>query len=234
MDEHCSVFISWYRAALFDMDGVVTDTMPLHLKAWQEAFKPHGVEVAKMDVYLREGMQSPVMAREIAREKGLLLSEPDLEQIVDAKERIFGRGVDAGVCTFDGAAATLQMLRNNGLKTALVTGSRASPAKKVLEAAGVGRLFDVIVTGDDTTRGKPDPDPYRKAIEKAGVNRIDCVVIENAPLGIRSAKAAGVGYVIAVTTSLGKEYLQEADDIVDSIADLEQCLARRFAARPPL
>ncbi len=232
--EHCSIFITRYRAALFDMDGVITDTMPLHLKAWQEAFRPRGVDVSEMDLYIHEGLPSPAMAREIARAKGESFSPEDLAKIVAAKGELFDRDAPARARAFDGAAETLKMLRNHGLKTALVTGSRAVSARKVLAAVGVLDLFDAIVTGDDTERGKPDPDPYLKAIEQTRVNRLDCVVVENAPLGIRSAKAAGVDYVIAVTTSLGREYLKEADDVMDSIADLEVCLARRFAAHPPV
>ncbi|HUL62008.1 MAG TPA: HAD family phosphatase [Methanocella sp.] len=232
--EHCSIFITRYRAALFDMDGVIMDTMPLHLKAWQEAFRPWGVDVSRMDLYIREGLQSPTMAREIARAKGKSFSGEDLGKIVAAKGELFDREAPACARAFDGAAETLRMLRNHGLKTALVTGSRGISARKVLAAAGVLTLFDVIVTGDDTEKGKPDPDPYLKAIEKTRVNPLDCVVIENAPMGIKAAKAAGVDYVIAVTTSLGREYLKEADDIMDSIADLEVCLARRFAAHPPI
>ncbi|MGA9139960.1 MAG: HAD family phosphatase [Methanocella sp.] len=232
MAEHCMVFITRYRAALFDMDGVVTDTMPIHLKAWQEAFKPYGVEVEKMDVYLREGMQSRAMAGEIAREKGREPDDEDLKKIVEEKGRIFDREASVHARAYDGAAETLKMLRNNGLKTALVTGSRSESARKVLKAAGVEGLFDIMVTGDDTEKGKPDPEPYLKAIEKAGVNRLDCIVVENAPLGIKSAKAAGVDYVIAVATSLGSDYLKEADDVIGSVAELQQCLAQRFAARP--
>ncbi|OPY26378.1 MAG: fructose-1-P/6-phosphogluconate phosphatase [Methanocella sp. PtaU1.Bin125] len=232
MAGHCTVFITRYRAVLFDMDGVVTDTMPVHLRAWQEAFRPYGVDVEKMDVYLREGMQSKAMAREIAREKGREFSEGELKKIVEEKGRIFDREAAGHARAYDGVAATLTMLRNNGLKTALVTGSRSASAHKVLQAAGLAGLFDVVVTGDDTEKGKPDPDPYLKAIEKCGVDRLNCIVVENAPLGIRSAKAAGVDYVIAVSTSLGADYLKEADEVVDSVAKLEQCLAMRFAARP--
>lgn len=234
MAEHCSIFITRYRAVLFDMDGVITDTMPLHLKAWQEAFLPRGIAVDRMDVYLREGMQSRLMAREIVRAKSASISDADLDEIVAEKTRIFDREASAYAKAFDGVPGTLTMLRNNGLRTALVTGSKAGSAEKVLEAAGVRGLFDVIVTGDDTKKGKPAPDPYLKAIKKVRAEPGDCVVVENAPLGIRSAKAAGVDYVIALATSLEPPSLLEADDIMDSFADLEQCLARRFAAHPPV
>jgi beta-phosphoglucomutase len=234
MAEHCSIFITWYRAVLFDMDGVITDTMPIHLKAWQDAFRPYGIEVKEMDVYLREGMQSRAMAREIAKAKGLRLSDSDLEKIVVEKTGIFEREAIAKAKAFDGVPEMLKMLRNNGLRTAVVTGSQARSADLVLSTAGVRELFDVVVTGNDTKNGKPDPEPYEKAIERLHVNPQDCVVIENSPMGIRSAKYADVDYVIAVMTSLGESYLREADDIMESVSDLEQCLARRFAARPQI
>jgi beta-phosphoglucomutase len=214
------------------MDGVITDTMPIHLKAWQEAFRPCGIPIDKMDVYLREGMPSRAMTLDIAKEKGACMRDEDVDRIVAEKTRIFDSEAGANARTYDGVPGTLRTLRNNGLRTALVTGSKASSADKVLRAAGVRELFDVIVTGDDTKKGKPDPEPYLKGIEKCGIDRLDCVVVENAPLGIRSAKAAGVDYVIAVTTTLEQSYLREADDIMESFSDLEQCLARRFAARP--
>lgn len=231
MTRHCSILITLYRAVLFDMDGVVTDTMPLHLRAWQEAFGSIGVRVEKADVYRREGRQSKAMAQEIAAAKGIRLSDDELGKIVELKGRIFdGEAIKAKA--FGGAPELLRMLRDNGLKTALVTGSRSQSAQVVLHAAGLEGLFDVIVSGDDTEKGKPAPAPYLKAIEKAGVNRLDCVVVENAPLGVQAAKAAGVGYVIAVATSLGPEHLWEADDVMESVAGLEQCIARSFAARP--
>ena len=234
MAEHCSIFITRYRAVLFDMDGVVTDTMPIHLKAWQEAFRPYGITVEKMDIYLREGMQSRAMSLAIARDKGVQISEGDTGKLVAEKTRIFEEDAGGNAKAYDGVPEMLRMLRNNGMRTALVTGSKASSVDRVLGAAGIRDLFDVIVTGDDTSRGKPDPDPYLKAIGKVGVNRLDCVVVENAPLGIRSAREAGVDYVIAVTSTLDASYLQEADDVMASAAELEQCIARRFAARPAI
>ncbi len=232
MAERCSVEIFIYRAALFDMDGVITDTMPLHYESWKRAFEKYCVNVYKMDVYLREGMTTAMMGRDIARAKGKELSEEELQKIVEEKTRIFNELVMEHAKAYEGVMETLRMLRNNGLKLALVTGSKRESVDVVLKKVGLEGAFDVIVGAEDVSEGKPSPEPYLAAMKKLDMPALNCVVIENAPLGIRSAKAAKVGYVIAITTTLDASYLQEADEIASSFSDLEQCLARRFEARP--
>jgi beta-phosphoglucomutase len=232
MDERCSVEIFIYRAALFDMDGVITDTMPLHYESWKRAFEPRGIGVQKMDVYLREGMTTAAMGREIARAKGVELSDEELREIVAEKARLFGELVRERARAYEGVEETLRMLRNNGLKLALVTGSMRISARAVLEKVGLEGAFDAIVGAEDVSEGKPGPEPYLAAMKRLNVPALDCVVVENAPLGIKSAKAAKAGFVIAITTTLDAPYLQEADEIASSFSDLEQCLARRFEARP--
>ena len=233
MAEHCIVEISIYRAVLFDMDGVIADTMPLHYEAWRRAFEPLGITVDKMDVYLREGMATTKDGRKDRRSErqaiyrrnrwtgSSRIKVPYLTKLALEKAK-----------AYDGVTETLRMLRNNGLKTALVTGSRRDAADAVLKKIGLKDAFDAIVCAEDVKHGKPGPEPYEAAIKKLGVDRLNCIVVENAPLGIESAKAAKVDYVIAVATTLPESYLSEADDIMSSISDLEQCLAQRFKARP--
>ncbi len=232
MAEHCIVEISIYRAVLFDMDGVIADTMPLHYEAWRRAFEPLGIIVEKMDVYLREGMATRTMGEKIAEAKSRRLSPEEMDKTVEDKTTIFNKMVAEKVKAYDGVMETLHMLRNNGMKTALVTGSRRVSADAVLKKIELENAFDVIICAEDAKHGKPDPEPYEAAIKKLGINRLNCIVVENAPLGIESAKAAKVDYVIAVATTLPDSYLSNADDIMSSVSDLEQCLAQRFKARP--
>ncbi len=232
MAERCSVEIYIYRAALFDMDGVITDTMLLHYESWKRAFEPYGVDVRPMDVYLREGMTSDKMGRAIVRDKGKELSEDELNEAVEVKTRIFEELVRERARAFEGVPEALKMLRNNGLKLALVTGSKHSSVDVVLKKVGLEGSFDAIIGAEDVSEGKPSPEPYLAAMRKLDMPALDCVVVENAPLGIASAKAAKAGYVIAVTTTLDESYLQDADEIASSFPDLQECLARRFEARP--
>ena len=217
---------------MFDMDGVITDTMPLHLKSWQEAFRPYDIRVEKMDIYRLEGMPTKMIAKAVAEESGKQLSFETIEQIVQEKNRIFDDEADKRSMAFDGVFETLTALRGNWIRTGLVTGSRSETVKNLLRRSHLEGLFDVVVTGDDTGKGKPDPEPFLLAMNILDMVKLNCVVVENAPLGIRAARSAGVDYIIAITTSLDESYLREADDIMSSVPELAQCLARRFAAAP--
>jgi beta-phosphoglucomutase len=228
MAASCRIDVKSYKAVLFDLDGVITDTMGLHYEAYRQAFGKYGVQVTPLEIYKTEGMPSLEVGRAIVKEKGAPLSDEQVKKLIEEKRAIYRSMAVREAKTYPGVPETLRMLKEHGVKLALITGSNLESATAVLKKVGLEGAFDVIVTGNDTPRGKPYPDPYRKGMEKLGVPPENCVVVENAPLGIQSAKAAGVGYVIGVTTTLPVEYLQSADDIMPSFADLEECLARRL------
>ncbi|WP_424357457.1 HAD family hydrolase [Methanocella sp. MCL-LM] len=228
MARTCRIDTGRYKAVLFDLDGVITDTMSLHYEAYRRAFEKYGIAVSKLDIYVLEGMPSMDVGREIVRVKGAGLDEEVIRKLVEEKREIYRALAVEQAASYPAVPETLQMLREQGIKLALITGSNLVSVRKTLGKVGLANSFDTIVTGDDTPRGKPFPDPYRKGMEKLGIPGENCVVVENAPLGIKSAKAAGAGYVIAVTTTLPPEYLREADDIMQSFAEIEDCLARRL------
>lgn len=229
MAKTCRIDTGIYKAVLFDLDGVITDTMGLHYEAYRRAFDKYGIAVSKLDIYVLEGMPSMDVGREIVRVKGAKLEEEQIRKLVEEKREIYRALAGEQASTFPGVPETLLMLREHGVKLALITGSNLISVRKTLHKVGLDNAFDTIVAGDDTPRGKPYPDPYLRGMEKLGIPGVNCVVVENAPLGIKSAKAAGAGYVIAVTSTLPPEYLQDADDIMQSFTDIEDCLARRLA-----
>ena len=122
---------------------------------------------------------------------------------------------------YPGVDALVERLRARALRLAMVTGT----SRKNIEHHFGAWLqnFDAIVTADDVKRTKPDPEPYLQALAKLGLAASDCVVVENAPLGVRSGKAAGIR-VIAVTSTNPAELLKEADVIVAKVADVEGAL----------
>lgn len=228
MPATCRIDTEKYKAVLFDLDGVITDTMGLHYEAYRQAFEKHDIHVTSLEVYLTEGMPSMEVGKAIVKEKGAHIPDDQLRELIEDKREIYRALAAKDAKTFPGVPETLRMLRENGIKLALITGSNSKSVAGVMKSVGLEGAFDAVVTGDDTTRGKPYPDPYRKGMEKLGVAPDHCVVVENAPLGIQAAKAAGAGYVIGVTTTLPEKYLDGADDVMGSFADIEECLARRL------
>ena len=229
MSAACRIDAERYRAVLFDLDGVITDTMGLHYEAYRQAFAKYGIDVTPLDIYVREGMPSMEVGKAIIRDKGVSLTDAQVGQLIAEKRDIYRSLAAKGIKAYPGVPETLRTLRENGVKLALITGSNRRSVAQVLREAGLEGAFDVVVTGDDTPRGKPYPDPYRSGMERLGVPPDRCVVVENAPLGVRSARAAHADYVIGVTTTLPRRYLEGVDDVMPSFADIGDCLARRLS-----
>lgn len=197
------------------MDGVIIDSMPYHFLAWYEAMRPIGIRVSCFDVYSKEGEDWKKTLREFLKKAGIKPAERTLSGIFRRRKKIFKRSFKRFI--FRGAKETLVYLKKKGYLLGLVTGTPSKEVKKILPAS-IYKLFGCVVGGDEVKRGKPHPEPYLKAAWMMGVQPSECVVIENAPFGIRSAKKAGM-FCMAVTTGLTKEYLKEADVIVDSLPD---------------
>jgi beta-phosphoglucomutase len=184
---------------IFDMDGVVLDSMPAHLLTWQRALAPLGVELTAADLYPLEGVPTELTAQKLTEKLlGQACSREEAERLAVAKRRYFRQIFEPGLVP--GMGPLLCDLRGRGYRLGLVTGSARSVVDESLAPTGVADLFDAVVTGDQVARGKPDPEPYRTAAERLGLPPAQCLAVENAPLGIQSARAAGIDCVALQTT----------------------------------
>ncbi len=197
------------------MDGVIVDSMPYHFIAWYEALLPFGARVSCFDVYTREGEHWRKSLKDLLRKSGIQPSEHILKKIFLRRKRVFSHYFKRHI--FSGVKELLSCLAARGYSLGLVSGTPLSEIKKILPCGILG-FFDCVVAGDQVKKGKPHPRPYLEASRALGVRPDECVVIENAPLGIASAKAAGM-FTIALTTSLPKEYLREADMVIDELEE---------------
>ncbi|MFH0976440.1 MAG: HAD family phosphatase [Spirochaetota bacterium] len=198
-----------YEAVLFDMDGVITDSMHWHAESWQKAFHDHGVIISKEDIFIREGMSGLASIIDILKEKHHPVpSGKELESLMQKKLSIFETN---GVKLFPYVKEILGLISDIKLKSGLVTGSLRRSVEYMLKDS-VLSFFDVIVTVDDITNGKPHPEPYLNAMKQLNVAPDETLVIENAPLGIISAKEAGAD-CYAIETSLDETYLKDADKV---------------------
>ena len=205
-------------AICFDLDGVLIDTMPLHAQAWQSAVGRIGLAIARRMIYRWEGEPGVITARRILSQAGRRASLPSIRRLLHDKERIIQR-LAGRVAVSDRLLRVLDGLIAGGMPLSLVTGTSSREVSRILRPE-VRARFRVIITGDRLRHGKPHPEPYQMACRRLRVRPRDAMVVENAPYGIRSARAAQVGVVIAPASSLPARFLKEADLVVPSLTHL--------------
>ena len=188
------------QVVLFDMDGVLYDSMPNHGVAWQRAMKEFGIHFTLEDSYATEGARGVDTIRKYAKAQlGKELSEEEAQQMYDVKAHYFHEMSEAKV--FDGVIDLMQKIKASGLKIGIVTGSAQLPLiERVTRDFGEFVSKDQITTAYDVKRGKPNPDPYLMGLKKAG-NYLpeEGLVVENAPLGVHAGVAAGC-YTVAINS----------------------------------
>ena len=205
-----------FKAILFDMDGVITNTMPDHYRSWVKIFHQEGIHVSHLDIYRREGQPGINSVLEIFQENQRLISKKKALRILRKKEILFKKIAKRRFIA--GARNFIKSLKKDKFQLALVTGTSRHELRRILPQKLIN-VFEVIITGNDVRRGKPDPEPYKKALKMLKVLPRQAVVIENAPFGIQSAKNAKIR-CLAVKTSLHQRYLREAQEIFLNINDL--------------
>ena len=217
-------------AYFFDMDGVLFDSMPNHAIAWEEVMKEHDLPFTAYDCYLNEGRTGESVIREAMWKARNRDATPDeIKQIYTEKsERFYLLAQQAdGTVVIDGVAEVLRYVQSTGSQIWVVTGSGMRSLLDNLNNA-LPPVFqrDRMITAFDVTHGKPDPEPYLKAWERSGLPKEQCFVIENAPLGVRSGKAAGLTVYAVNTGILTREDLLQAgaDQVFDSMTELLEFL----------
>jgi beta-phosphoglucomutase len=204
------------RAIIFDMDGVITNTMPYHFRAWKNVLKDRGISATYLDIYSREGQRGLQSLEEIGHKYQKTFSHQDALRMLQEKEELFKRIVRTRFVP--GARRFIKRMHQRNFHMAIVTGTSRDELHRILPD-DVYKLFMFAVTGNEVVNGKPHPEPYLKALAALKVSIKESIVIENAPLGIRSAKAAGLRS-LALETSLPKKYLKEADQVFQNWDEL--------------
>ncbi len=205
-----------FKVVLFDMDGVIADSMPYHFISWFEVLNQYNVRINPTIILEMEGAKWDEVIKLAFKQSGIPLFQQATQKIRKKREEIFNQYFKRHI--FTGISEFIKSLKNKGILAGLVTGSSLKEAQKMLPE-DIYKLFDTIVTGDRVKRGKPYPDPYLTAAKNLKVLSKECMVIENAPYGIKSAKAAKM-YCCAIATSLSRDLLSEADVIFDTHREL--------------
>lgn len=202
------------QAYFFDMDGVLFDSMPSHAEAWVEVMQRHNLPITYREVFINEGRTGRSVIDECYR-NAFGTEAPDglWQQIYREKGRLFeSKGEPA---TIGGVHEVLRFLKGKGKQIWIVTGSAQQSLFSRLDTC-FPDIFsrERMITAYDVEHGKPAPDPYLAAWQRSGIEKGNCAVIENAPLGVRSAKAAGL-FCMAVNTGI-----LTLDDLAREHADI--------------
>jgi len=205
------------KAVIFDMDGVLIDSMPYHADAWVSVFKDVGINIRREDIYDIEGSNYTGIINLVFKKAGRTPEPVDFLRLAQKKQEIFSKINKVKV--FDGIYECINSIKNKCL-LGVASGSNRAVVIELIERF-FPKTFTAIVSGNDVKEGKPSPEPYLKAVEMLKVNKDECIVIENAPLGVESARMAGL-YCIAIPTYVKPELLKDADVILANHAMLKE------------
>lgn len=188
------------KAVLFDMDGVLYDSMPTHAKAWKHVMGGFGLHFTDADTYATEGARGVDTIRRYMKEQlGRDIDEAEAQRMYDVKTHYFHELPETHV--FDGVRDLMQWFVQHDLTINVVTGSGQRPLiQRLLHDFGDFLEEAHITTAYDVKHGKPAPDPYLAGLKKAGnLHPWEGIVVENAPLGVRSGVAAGC-FTVAINS----------------------------------
>jgi beta-phosphoglucomutase len=210
------------KGVLFDLDGVLVKSMEQHLEAWQHAFKEWDAEIRPEHFYQLEGRGVNAVVEELTKRFGI---DPALNSILVEKKKEYYLKIFKPIF-YDGLYDLLDYLNENKIPAAIVTGGDRDRVLKLQKKYFKG-YFKGLISSDDVENTKPFPEPYLKGARLLDLNPEECVVIENAPLGVRAGKSAGM-FVIGVETTVKREILSEADIVVQDMHDVRRTIISLF------
>ena len=206
---------------LLDLDGVLVNSIPAHGKAWAWIMESVGIKVDPFVAPLTEGMRSREIARLIFKaaenDQGLRMNDAELDEMIERK-RTYYRSIVGKVQISDEMLEMLATLKKRVSGIALVTSTAKINLDHVISPEQQ-TVFDSVIWADSVTHVKPHPEPFLKAAESLGLTPGKCLVVENAPLGIRSARAAGM-WCAAISSTMPEDKLGEAHIVLESAMEL--------------
>lgn len=216
-------------AFIFDLDGVIIDSMPFHYEAWKESFHRFDISITREEIYQREGQKREITAREVYEcYTGKYPGEEVVDLIIRIKEEVYRDTFE--IRMVPDIEDLLELLKAKKIKIGLTTGS-TSLSFDFRFRKDFLNIFDAIVSGEEAMHCKPEPDPYILTIRKLNIRPKGCFAIENAPLGILSAVAANLTcFAVKGTSPLKDEELESAGahHIYKDIAELKGALVQEL------
>lgn len=207
------------KALIFDMDGVLVDSMPYHTEALGHVFAGMGFSMDAADVYNMEGSKTVEIVRYLLEKDGVDILNFDVDDLIRRYRNEFARIVE--LKAFSEMLECLPILKERFM-LAVVSGADRNIVQDIINSLYDG-IFDIVISGEDVDNGKPAPDPFLSAADLFGLDASECLVVENAAMGVEAANRAGM-FCLAVPTYVSKESLKNADRLVDDHRMLKEFL----------
>ena len=199
-------------AVVFDFNGTLSDDEPVLCEIFMHLFAEHGKPLSAQEYFDRlAGLSDPEIVRTWLGRDHL-----DVDAVIDERVRRYRAAVADGSSVHEHVREAVRFAAER-VPLAICSGAARAEIEPVVEAAGIAPLFQAIVSSDDVVHGKPDPEGYTKTLAILGVDAADAVVVEDTEAGVASARAAGVGRVLAMKTTLEPHRLAQADELIDRI-----------------
>jgi tRNA threonylcarbamoyl adenosine modification protein YeaZ len=218
------------KAVIWDLDGIIIDSAPYHFKAWQRVFSTRGIDFSKK--YFRQtfGQRNDAIIRGIL---GTKVSLGEIEAISSEKEADFRRGIVEKLKPLPGVITLMNSLVREDVRMAIASSAPRENIELISNRIDIARCVQVVISEDDVTKGKPDPQGFLLAASRLGVEPKNCLIIEDAVAGVTAAKWAGMR-CLAVTNSNTRDSLREADLVVDSLEEVAIGAIQRIFGYPPI
>ncbi len=204
------------KAVIWDMDGIIADTAQYHLKGWQIVFGKRGVNYTEEDYRRNTGKRNDGIIKSVLGEK---IAQNEIITIAREKDETFRQLISQNIRPFPGVLKLITSLKEHKFKIAIASSAPMENIQLITQSLKIHNCFDAIVSGWETTKGKPDPQIFLLAAQKLGVKAKDCIVIEDAVVGVAASKRAKI-CCIAVTNTNPEESLREADLIIDTLEEI--------------
>lgn len=204
-----------FKAAIFDMDGVVVDTVPMHFNAWKRMFGDYGHDFTFEEYKLKvDGIPRIDGAKAVLAD----LSDEEIRKAATKKQKYFLDEIEkADIPIYQSTFNLISDLQEREIKVAVISASKNAP--RILKRVGLLDKLDAMVSGNDVTRGKPDPQVFLIAAERLKVDPAECVVFEDAVLGVEAAKNAKMNCV-GIDRYGDPSRLTKADVVVSDLQEI--------------
>ena len=198
------------------MDGTIVNSLPFHKQAWQITFARRGKDFTEADFQWANGRRNEEIIPYFLK-RTMPLAEVNV--IADEKEATFRRLVKDSIKSLPGVVELIKSLAKAKYELAVVSSTPKENIELITKTLGIKKYFSLLINGDDVKEGKPNPQCFLLGAEKLGIAAKNCVVMEDAVVGVQAAKCAGM-YCIAVANTCSREDIAEADIVVDSLAEI--------------